>query len=140
MEPGLAESQSPSNTTRTISLTSPEELLDLLESTTGDCVQVNQVSIDDFGAIENCRNSICRELRLFYEGQTRILVVTLPTRTHEALYRRLDCASTLFLLDMLIDGGSACSHSAPGGPSSAVIKGLRWIAQVPPPYNLGCHC
>jgi len=47
------------------------------------------VSPDDFDAIERRRDRNGRRVRFFYDSNTQILIVTIPTEVHEALHHGL---------------------------------------------------
>lgn len=131
-EPGPAECQPSSNTTGTITFTSPDELFDLLESPRLAIASPSEPSfIDDFRAIESLRNSRCRDFRLFYEGQERILVITLPTQSHEGRLR-FHVAFTRHANRWRFDVFALSSGWSILGSYKRLRDGLL--------KSLGCHC
>lgn len=100
----------------------------MLERTTGDCVEVNQVSVDNFRAIEKSRDSKCRKLRLFYEQQRSALIITLPTSSHELLHRWLDerigiRVYAMGMYDQLDVVGAATYVTTSGGSLGTSLEG-----------------
>lgn len=117
-----------STTAHTILFASLDELFDLLKSTTGDCVQVDQVSVDNFRAIQRLRDSSGRKFRFFYDRQTTCLIITLPTLPHEVSHRWLDArigskADAMGMADQLVPIGSATYESTSGGSLGTSLEG-----------------
>jgi hypothetical protein len=110
------------------SFTSLKELFDSIGFTTGDCIRVNNVSLDDFRSIEEIRDSECRKLRFFYESQSETLIITVPTLPHEMLHKWLD-RSIITKLDAMGMGnqvdsiGSATYTSTSGGNLETSLEG-----------------
>ena len=125
-DPMTSETNATSSTST--SFTSLEGLFDLLKVTTGDCVRVNNVSIDDFRAIEELRDSEDRRLRFFYERQSTTLVITVPTQPHEMLHCLLDTSigrkiNAMGMGNQLDPVGSATYKSTSGRGLETSLEG-----------------
>jgi hypothetical protein len=129
MEVGTTDrSPSRTNTSSPISFAGVKELWELLESTTGDSVQVNQVSVDDFLSISAEREARGRKYRLFYDRSTEVLVITVPTHAHEILHRWLDAeigkkTDAMGLGGQLDPIGSATLENRSGGTLQTSLEG-----------------
>ncbi|KAK3363866.1 hypothetical protein B0T25DRAFT_528633 [Lasiosphaeria hispida] len=66
--------------------TSWKKLESTIEATDGDVLIVTHVSPNDFDDIERRRDRNGRRFRFFYDSNTQILIVTIPTDVHEALH------------------------------------------------------
>lgn len=79
-----------STTTPVVPFTNAKALFDMLELTRGDCLQLGNVSVDAFHAVEEMRDASDRRYLLFFLAETGTLIVTIPRYPHEMLHRSLD--------------------------------------------------
>lgn len=119
---------SETNRTSPVLFTSLEELFGWLGATAGDCLEVNQVSIDNFRAIEKRRDTEGRKFRFLYERGTTILIITIPTRPHEVMHRWLDSrvgikAYAMGLVDQLDPTGATTYENIVGGGLETSLEG-----------------
>ncbi|KAK3363864.1 hypothetical protein B0T25DRAFT_470089 [Lasiosphaeria hispida] len=85
--PAMASAADPDEPS--VRYTSWKKLESAIEATDGDVLIVTHVSPNDFDAIERRRDRNGHRFRFFYDGNTQILIVTIPTRVHEALHHGL---------------------------------------------------
>jgi hypothetical protein len=115
--------------TAPIPFTSVARLLHLLESSTDvESISVNGVSVEGFLAIDESRQAKGRKYRFFYDGQTKLLIITFPTLLHEVMHRWLDDrvlrkVGELGLADDLRSVGAATYQSLSGGTLQASLEG-----------------
>lgn len=111
-----------------IPFTSLEDLFGALGATAGDCLQVDQVSVDNFRAIEKRRDSEGHKFRFLYERRTAILIITIPTKPHEVMHGwlagKVDTkADAMGLTDQLDPTGSTTCQSISGGVLEISLEG-----------------
>ena len=97
---------------------------------------MNQVSVDNFRAIEERRDSEGRHFRFFYERRTAVLVITIPRRPHEVMHgwlgSRVDIkADAMGLGDQLDFTGSTTYESISSGVLEISLEGDSSLSPDP---------
>ena len=119
---------SQANASSPMIFTNLEDLFGLLDATADDCLEVNQVSADNFRAIEERRDYKGCHYRFFYEHQTALLLITIPISPHEVMHSWLASsvdikADAMGLRAQLIPTNSTTYRSTSSGVLEISLEG-----------------
>lgn len=73
-----------------MSFTTAADTFARLETTSGDVLTVSNVSLHALQDMDREREARGRKVRFFYFAEQKYLIITIPTRSHEALHNQLE--------------------------------------------------
>ncbi|CAK7275613.1 hypothetical protein SEPCBS57363_006800, partial [Sporothrix epigloea] len=82
--PSLGAAEEPS-----VVYTTAQEVFAALESVEGDALLVQKVPVEAMRDLDRVRELRQRKVRFFYFAEKSLLIVTIPTGSHEMMYNRL---------------------------------------------------